>query len=91
MKKTIAVSIALAIGAVTPAAAFAGGRKGFCAGEPNFKECVNSDRGAKKRHYRPDAYAACCELAEFVSRKERLAWERCLAKEDRAIEGRTQR
>jgi hypothetical protein len=67
MKKTIAVSIALAIGAVTPAAAFAGGRKGFC------------------------GYTACSELAEYVSRKGRLEWERCLAKEDRAIKGRAKR
>ena len=80
-----AVAIALAI---APAAAFAGDRKGFCAGEPNYKECVNADRGAKKRHYHPDAYGACAELAEYVSRKERREWERCLAKEDRAIKKR---
>jgi hypothetical protein len=75
----------------TPSVAPAGGREGFCAGEPNFKECVNADRGAKKRGYHPDAYTACSELAEYVSRKERLEWERCLAKEDRAIKGRAQR
>jgi hypothetical protein len=46
MKNTIAVAIVLAIGAVSPAAAQTG-RKGFCAGEPNFRECVNADRGAK--------------------------------------------
>ena len=62
---------------------------GFCAGEPNFKECVNAD--AKKRHYHPDAYEACSELAEYVSRKGRRDWERCLAKESRAIKGRTPR
>lgn len=90
MKKTIVVSIALAIGFTIPAAAFPG-RKGFCAGEPNFKECVNADRGAKKRHFHPDAYAGCSELAEYVTRKERLEWERCLAKEDRAIKGRARR
>jgi HdeA/HdeB family len=75
----------------TPSVAPAGGREGFCAGEPNFKECVNADRGAKKREYHPDAYTACSELAEYVSRKERLEWERCLAKEDRAIKARAQR
>jgi len=90
MKKTIAVSIALAIGAVTPGAASAS-RKGFCAGEPNYKECVNADRGAKKRHHHNEAYEACAELAEYVSRKERLEWERCLAREDRAIKRRVRR
>jgi hypothetical protein len=75
----------------TPSVAPAGGREGFCAGEPNFKECVNADRGAKKREYHPDAYTACSELAEYVSRKERLEWERCLVKEDRAIKARAQR
>ena len=29
----------------------------------------------------PDAYAACAELAEYTNRKERVTWERCLAKE----------
>ena len=76
----------LAIGAVTPAVAF--DRKAFCAGEPNYKECVNADRGAKKRHFHPDAYEACSELAEYVSSKERRDFQRCLAKEDRAIKGR---
>jgi hypothetical protein len=86
----------LVIGAVTPAVAFEQGkgtgriadRKAFCAGEPNYKECVNADRGAKKRHFHPDAYEACSELAEYVSNKERRDFERCLAKEDRAIKGR---
>jgi hypothetical protein len=90
MQKTIAVAIALAIGAVTPAAALSG-REGFCAGEPNFKKCVNANRGAKKGRYSTEAHEACSELAEYVSRKERLEWERCLARHDRAIKGRAQR
>jgi hypothetical protein len=61
------------------------------AGEPNYKACGNADRGAKKSQYRAEAYEACAELAEYVSRKERQEWEQCLAKKDRAIKGRTQR
>ena len=86
MKTTIAVAIALAVGVVTPVSA----RKGFCAGEPNYKACVNADRGAKKRHYSAEAYEACAELAEYVNAKERQEWERCLAKHG-AIKGRVQR
>lgn len=85
MKKTIAIAIALAIGST---ASGASGRAGFCGDE---NECINADRGAKERRHHPDAYTACAELAEYVSRKERLEWERCLAKEDRAIKGRSQR
>jgi hypothetical protein len=85
----VLASLAMGALALIPASALAD-RRGFCAGEPNYKECVNADRGAKKRHYSPEAYDACSELAEYVSRKERLEWERCLAKHDRAIKARAQ-
>jgi hypothetical protein len=53
---------------------------------------VAASGGAKKHHYRSEVYEACAELAEYVNRKERLAWERCLAKEhQRRIKGRAQR
>lgn len=63
------------------------GREGFCAGEHNYNVCVNADRGSKKSQYRAEAYESCSELAEYVSRTERREWERCLAREDRAIKG----
>jgi hypothetical protein len=91
MKTAIAVAIALAISAATPVGAVTNGRKGFCAGETNYKACVNANRGAKKRHHSPEAYTACAELAEYVNAEERREWERCLAKHDRASKGRAER
>lgn len=78
----IAVLALLAAPALNPALAFTG-REGFCEGEPNFKECVNANRGAARRHHSESAHEACAELAEYTSRKERIEWERCLIRNDR--------
>jgi len=83
--RLIAVLLAAALASAAAAEQRQGrtGREGFCAGEPNFQECVEAGKGRKTPRATLRATEACAELAEYTTRKERLEWERCLARENK--------